>query len=593
MSEMRSADRPSTDQPVDPVAKDAPEAAAQAAPGGSVAATARRFGDRFPEFTQTWLIRADGIAVLVLAALYLPWCFTHMSDAHPWLAAAFATASATSVVSLLVSVINSWSSRVTSPRRLEGDDVPAVAVVVPTFGEPIPEVLRTLMSVLAQDYPKDRLIVVVSDDGHDPMLARAVRRLGVHYHEPSPRFASPRNGAGKSGNLNSAVAFVRSIAPSVRYLETRDAGDELGSAQFLREVVGQLESDDGLAFVQTIKEAQVSAGDPFSNFGGAVYRRQMLSQNAAGAVFPCGSGVVWRQVALEQIGLFPTWNLAEDLTSGVEALRNGWRSCYLPIVGAVAQRSPEDVASISKRRGTRAIDTARLMVWGKLKGLSRRQRLQLEEMSLYHLYAVTVPLWVVCGALACVGTLPFDASPASWAEHLLPFAVVTELRLWVLGIPFGDRRRTVRQPFRAYWRSRVMWIGLAPVYILAYAKAIAYGPRRRPLYKVARRRGRSQRHWRVTLPQAVLASLLPIGLVCGAALGRLPSPLILISAGFWGLVSTLALANFAALGWRRVPAPAWDGVERRSPERLLADARRARGEAGASTERRPATGPAV
>ncbi len=82
--------------------------------------------------------------------------------------------------------------------------------------------------------------------------------------------------------------------------------------------------------MQTIKEAQVSAGDPFNNREAMFYRGQMLSRNAANATFPCGSGLVWRRAALGDIGLFPTWNLVEDLQSGIEALRRGWDSCYLP-----------------------------------------------------------------------------------------------------------------------------------------------------------------------------------------------------------------------------------------------------------------------
>jgi cellulose synthase (UDP-forming) len=104
--------------------------------------------------------------------------------------------------------------------------------------------------------------------------------------------------------------------------------------------VGQLVADERVAFVQTIKEAQVSAGDPFNNRESMFYRGQMLARNASNAVFPCGSGLVWRRSALREIGEFPTWNLVEDVQSGVEALRRGWRGLYLPIVGAVGQHSP-------------------------------------------------------------------------------------------------------------------------------------------------------------------------------------------------------------------------------------------------------------
>ena len=270
--------------------------------------------------------------------------------------------------------------------------------------------LRTITSVLEQDWPRERMVIVVSDDGHDPELARAVARWPVLYHSPPPRSAPGRDGAAKAGNLNSALGCSSQQHPELRYIETRDCDDELGSNHFLRQAVGQLEHDQRLAYVQTIKETQVSAGDPFNNREAMFYRGQMLSRNAANATFPCGSGLVWRRLALEDIGLFPTWNLVEDLQSGVEALRRGWHSCYLPIVGAMGQHSPEDVPNVYKQRGTWAIDTVRLMIWGDLSGLNLRQRAQFYELLCYYLHAFTVLVYVPSIVGALLGYLPFTAS---------------------------------------------------------------------------------------------------------------------------------------------------------------------------------------
>jgi len=130
---------------------------------------------------------------------------------------------------------------------------------------------------------------------------------------------------------------IRSSVTSRR----RDADDELGSNGFLRQSIGQLEHDPKLAFVQTIKEAQVAPGDPFNNREAIFYRSQMLARNAANAVFP-----VWFGRGLAQGGgssrsaTSRPGTSSRDLQSGVEALRRGWRGLYLPIVGAVPQHSP-------------------------------------------------------------------------------------------------------------------------------------------------------------------------------------------------------------------------------------------------------------
>jgi cellulose synthase/poly-beta-1,6-N-acetylglucosamine synthase-like glycosyltransferase len=538
-----------------------------AAPSSNLAQAARRYGDDFPHQRRQRAIHASSVLLVGLMLFYLPWMFGHLNSAVAWLAWPFAGASVLSALCLALSVFNGWHSHITPPRPLTGPIVPEVAVIIPTWGEPVAMVLRTLLSVLEQDYPADRMHVVVSDDAHNPDLASALEGLGVTYHEPPPRHAPGRDGAAKAGNLNSALTLLLERFPGVSHIETRDADDELGTVRFLRHTVGQLEADGRLAFVQTIKEAQVSAGDPFVNLDGQFYRSQLLSRNAANATFPCGSGVVWRRAALEHIGGFPTWNLVEDLQSGVEALRRGWRGCYLPIVGAVGQHSPEDVANVFKQRGTWAIDTVRLMIWGNLRGLSLRQRLQFSETLLFYLHAFTVLVYVPCTALACLGYLPLTASATSCLLHLMPYALAAELRLMILNQPFADRRRRQRSPLRALWRLKLMWLGLAPVYILACCKALLGGPHRKPIYRITRKDTEVRWYWRETLPHAILATLIPLAFATALATSRLPSLPLLLTTGYWGIVNTAALSGFVARGWFGTsPVRAFRAVERRTPQ---------------------------
>ncbi len=196
---------------------------------------------------------------------------------------------------------------------------------------------------------------------------KMVNRLALEY----PRRASattgppPRATRAATARRRPATSTRRSRGSraGIELIETRDADDLVGDRRFLREAVGQLLAHERLAFVQTVKSGEVHRGDPFDNLQPHFFGCAMASRYAANAVFPCGSGVVWRRAALSDIGDFPTWNLVEDLQSGIEALRRGWDGCYLPIVGAYAQHSPEDLPNFVKQRGTWALDTMRLMLW--------------------------------------------------------------------------------------------------------------------------------------------------------------------------------------------------------------------------------------
>jgi cellulose synthase (UDP-forming) len=540
-----------------------------------MARAARAFGDAYPPIRHHWLLRSAGLTYLIAAIVYLPWLFSSLNRQLPWLSWPFFIASLLTVSTSVLSIFNHWWRAVPDSHPLPHGSEPPVGIIIPCCGEPVPMVLRTIKSVLEQNWPRERMLIVISDDGHDPALADAVRAWPVLYHSPPPRFAPGRDGAAKAGNLNSALAMLIVKHPEVLYIETRDCDDEVGSAGFLRHAVGQLERDQRLAYVQTIKESQVSPGDPFNNREAMFYRGQMLARNAANAAFPCGSGLVWRRAALEDIGLFPAWNLVEDLQSGVEALRRGWRSCYLPIVGAVGQHSPEDVPNVYKQRGTWAIDTVRLMVWGELSGLNLRQRAQFYELLFYYLQAFTVLIYVPSLIGSLLGYVPFTTSGRSFLVHMLPIVLATEAWLLAINRPYNDRRRRQRRPIRELWRVRIIWSGLAPVFIKASIQAILGGRHRKPVYKVTRKHDDPRWHWGHTLPQTSILLMVIFTLIYALRHGTLPRPIVLFPFVYWGGLYVALLAGFVARSWygvrslRRAVVPVirkrTDGREPRSP----------------------------
>jgi cellulose synthase (UDP-forming) len=528
------------------------ELAVEPSASSPIAQAARRFGDAYPHVGANWLLRVTGLLYIVASALYVPWLLSVLDRSLPWLAWPFLAANAVTLTATGLSIVNNWQRSAPESRPLASGDEPLVGIIIPCCGEPVPMILRTILSVFEQDWPHDRLTVMITDDGHDPALEAAVAALPVAYHSPPSRDERGPAAANKAGNLNSALSRLLAEHPEVRYVETRDCDDELGSLAFLRQTVGQLEEDERLAYVQTIKETQVSAGDPFNNRESMFYRGQMLARNAANAVFPCGSGLVWRRTALEDIGGFPTWNLVEDLQSGVEALRRGWHSCYLPIVGAVGQHSPEDVPNVYKQRGTWAIDSVRLMVWGELKGLNLRQRAMFAELLMYYLQAFTVLVYVPCIVGALVGYVPFSAGAQALLAHMLPFVLANEAWLLAINRPYNDRRGRQRHPIRELWRVRVIWSGLAPVFMNATIKAIVGGRARKPVYKVTRKRHDARWHWGHTLPQTSVLFAVAGALIYGVAHGTLPRPIVLIPFVYWGGLYVALFAGFVARGWHGV-----------------------------------------
>jgi hypothetical protein len=218
---------------------------------------------------------------------------------------------------------------------------------------------------------------------------------------------------------------------------------------------------------------------------------------------------------------------------------------------------------VIKQRGTWAIDSVRLLVWGDLRGLNLRQRIAFGETLLFYLHSFTLLVYVPTAAVTCLGLIPLQGSALAYFTHLIPYALAAEGRLLILNQPFADRRRRQRRPFLALWRVKVMWLGLAPVYVVACFKALLGGRHRKPVYRITRKSTLIRWYWRETLPQAVLAALVPAALTVGAVTGHLASPGTIICAGYWGITYSAALMGFAARGWHGLEPVQVPAIERR------------------------------
>ncbi|GAA3516536.1 glycosyltransferase [Actinocatenispora rupis] len=492
-------------------------------------------------------------AVLVVASIgYVGWLVAGLNLAAWWLSVPFVAANGYLVVLLLVSLVNNWSRsplRPAAPPPPTGP-APLVAVLIPTANEPPAMVERTLRSVLEQRWPHESLVVVVGDDGHRPAIAAMVGELGREYREVALSYVRPpdqtdprRRGRAKDGNLNAMLALVRDRYPGVEFVETRDADDLVGNPGFLRHTVGLLRAEPDVAYVQTIKDATVSRGDPFGNRRTFFYRGIMLSRDAAGAAFPCGSGLVWRMSALLDIGGFPSWNIVEDLYSGYLALQRGYRGRYLPVLGALAQSAPEDLPNMSQQLGTWALDTMRIFLWRppwRVPGLRLRQRLHFAEMGLFYLSAVpTLALIMVPALCLLTGTHALRVDPVRHAVVSVCYTTLVTAFTFVLGNG---------TPWREMTRAKQIWVGMTFTYALAVVRALVGGPHRKPAYRITRKNRQPGLYLGRVAPHLAALALL----LCSLAyhLARRPT-LSTVDYGsmFWVLFYSLVLLGFVRRSW--------------------------------------------
>ncbi|MGQ0519525.1 MAG: glycosyltransferase [Actinomycetota bacterium] len=267
-----------------------------------------------------------------LALWYVSWLLEPGRSAHPIL---YVMLVAAELFNMAQAAGFWWTIRATRRHRPApaGGVSAAVDVLIPTYNEPVEVVEPTLAAALRIRHPD--LNVVLLDDGGRPEMERLAGRYGVRYLH-----RTERHGA-KAGAINAALE--KTGAPFVAVFDC----DHVPDARFLEATLTHF-ADEKVAFVQT---PQYYANGRTGGVASASWSQQSLffgpiatGRDALGAMFCCGTNVVFRRAALQAVGGFPTESLTEDFELSLALQEEGWQTRYVPEVLA-SGLGPEDMAS--------------------------------------------------------------------------------------------------------------------------------------------------------------------------------------------------------------------------------------------------------
>jgi cellulose synthase (UDP-forming) len=498
----------------------------------------RRFGEKEDRRRR---LAARGLTILtaVLGVLYLAWTLGALNRDHPMMGALFFGAEFTSLALFVLAAWDAWLMRYTDPQGMPASEGRSVDIFVTACGEPLHVVSRTLEAAAAIEWdgPITRYVL---DDGGSQAVRKVSERLGFRYLSRNVEGLPPSDA--KGGNLNFGLS--RSEGDLILVLDA----DQIADRQILNTIAGFMQIPL-IAFVQTKQRYLVPREDPFNNQDSVFYDAVQIGFNAGDTVISCGSGVLYRRVALEDIGGFATWNLVEDLTTSYELHSRGWKSMYYGYPLTVGL-SPSDIWGVYQQRGQWALDTMRLFFWDnplRKKGLSRRSRLTYSVIGLSYVCAAFVfpfffvlPLWSYL-----TGDAVLDQPGWEFLAVRTPYLISMSLALQYL-----FRAQAVGKQFQLY-------SGLFPVYARAIVRALFHPPGRKPGYKTNNATARRKRRypaWVAVLPQMslfVANAVLPFYAVLQrTAPGWLIAANAFVSVfALWALWQVLA----AALGPKR-----WD-----------------------------------
>lgn len=199
---------------------------------------------------------------------------------------------------------------------------PSVDVFLPTAGEPLDILANTYGYVSALDYG-GRLQVHVLDDAGRPQVEKLAAEYGFNY------LARPGSAFKKAGNLQ--YAFERTngdhiIIFDADFVPRTDFASEL-IPYMDDERVGIVQSPQTFATDRSMHWLERSAGATQEMF----YRFIQPSRNAVGAAICVGTSAIYRRAALTAIGGFPQIAHSEDVYTGFEMAKVGYRLEYVPL----------------------------------------------------------------------------------------------------------------------------------------------------------------------------------------------------------------------------------------------------------------------
>jgi cellulose synthase (UDP-forming) len=311
-----------------------------------------------------------------------------------------------------------------------GDFVPSVDVLIPTYNEPIDVLERTLIGCLAMHYPKKTVWLL--DDGKRPAAAALAKRLGCEYQ------TRPDGAHAKAGNLNNGLKYTTADIAVVF-----DA-DFIPLNHFLQRTIPLFQKPE-VAMVVTPQNFY-NPDPPEINLGGGILPHEQTTfysiiQSGRDLTNSCictGTSTVIRRKYLDEIGGVPTGTIVEDWITGFRLQAKGYRTIYLNEMLSLGA-APENLGAYLVQRIRWGEGTLKTFFGKdnplKISGLTLIQRINHASGALYWIDQATQSIGYVAPALfILLGMRSMDVSVPEIIAYWLPNYIAGLICVsWVVG----------------------------------------------------------------------------------------------------------------------------------------------------------------
>lgn len=320
-----------------------------------------------------------------------------------------------------------WNAGFEAPRP--GEQSFTVDVYIPTLGEPLDVLRRTIAAAVAIHEPHETYVL---DDGCRDEVRNLAQELGASY------LAREESTGAKAGNLNNALRRTDG-----ELIVVFDA-DHVARRDFLRHLLSYFD-DPSVGVVQTpqfygnARENDVARGawEQQVVFYGPILRGKHGNRSA----FMAGTNAIVRRAALEDVGGFSEESVVEDFVTSMKMQRRGWYTAYFPYILAEGEGPRSLRAYFSQQLRWARGAVAALFGEPLRRGLSSGQRYQNLVASSFYFYGFAVLIYILLPVFALLfRQAPFGPEGATFLLVYVPYMATSLYNVHrELGGRFGPR----------------------------------------------------------------------------------------------------------------------------------------------------------
>ncbi|MBN2479487.1 MAG: glycosyltransferase [Parachlamydiales bacterium] len=340
---------------------------------------------------------------------------------------------------------------------------PPIAIIIPSYKEPLNVLKRTLTSVYNLSYP-NKHVVFLDDTRYDQYKTRKEKEQLLIYKKKiealckeldANLFRRHWRGA-KAGIINDFLDFIqnkpkegfqfknysRKKLKTPKYITIFDA-DQNPYYDFLDPLVSEMEENSKIAFIQTpqyytnFQENRVARAASLQQV--VFFEYVCIGKSAKNAMFCCGTNVILRVDALTQIGGFDEDSVTEDCVTSFKLHLNGWSTRYHSKVSAFGL-GPEDLKNHFKQQYRWALGTLGLFKLLIREFFKNPKKLSLKiwweyflSTTYYFIGLVYLILIIMPGLYLLTGVPTYFSSPLIYVLIFIPYIVITLISFfWTL-----------------------------------------------------------------------------------------------------------------------------------------------------------------